>query len=134
MSSREYVCAYKYCLHHGEKVKKPDSVVINKKYYHRDCADIKTKIGECARIYAFECCEDSNKYPMAYSIIAVMVHKFLVPIEFIKKKLTNDNGYYKDKPVYALYGIRKIFWEKEMVNNIGSSREGTNQQGQGEIG
>ena len=28
---REYVCAYKYCLHHGQKVKASESVVIKKK-------------------------------------------------------------------------------------------------------
>ena len=32
---REYVCAYKYCLHHGQKVKASESVVINKKHYHK---------------------------------------------------------------------------------------------------
>lgn len=107
-------------------------MVINKKHYHKDCADIKTQISECAKIYADKCCEDCDRYPMAYNVIAVMVHKFLVPIDFIKKKLESDSGYYKDKPVYVLYGLRKIFWEKEMVNNIGSSRKGTNQSGQGE--
>ena len=44
MADKEYVCTYKYSLYHGEKVKDSESVVINKKYYHWDCAAMKQEI------------------------------------------------------------------------------------------
>ena len=47
-------------------------------------------------------------------ILNTMVFKNKVPIDFIKKKIESSKLYYQNKPVYALYGIRKIFWEKEM--------------------
>ena len=48
---KEYICAYKYCLHHGEKVKASESVVVNKKHYHWDCAGIKQEIKDCVDAY-----------------------------------------------------------------------------------
>lgn len=38
---KEYICAYKYCLHHGEKVKSSEAVILSKKHYHWDCAGMK---------------------------------------------------------------------------------------------
>lgn len=113
MSEKEYVCAYPYCLHHGEKVSSSESVVIGKKHYHWDCAAIKLEIQDCANTY-IEYIEDKTKYPIVLRIINTMVFKNMVPIDFIKHKIEYSKSYYKNKPVYALYGIRKLFWEKEM--------------------
>lgn len=113
MLEKEYVCAYPHCLHHGEKVLASESVVIGKKHYHWDCATLKQEIQDCANTY-IEYMEDKTQYPMAMRILNTMVFKNQVPIEFIKRKIESSKTYYKDKPVYALYGIRKIFWEKEM--------------------
>lgn len=112
MADKEFVCAYKYCLHHGEKVKSSESVVINKKYYHWDCATIKQEIQDCVNTY-MECIEDKTQYPIAVKIINTLVFKNEVPIDFIKKQIEASKRYYADKPVYVLYGIRKLFWEKE---------------------
>ena len=113
MLEKEYVCAYPHCLHHGEKVLASESVVIGKKHYHWDCATLKQEIQDCANTY-IEYTEDKTQYPMAMRILNTMVFKNQVPIEFIKRKIESSKTYYKDKPVYALYGIRKILWEKEM--------------------
>lgn len=112
MADKEYVCAYKYCLHHGEKVKASESVVINKKHYHWDCATKKQEIKECADLY-MECIEDKSQYPAAIRIINTLVFKSKVPIEFILKNIKSSKLYYADKPVQILYGLRKMFWEKE---------------------
>ena len=113
MPEKEYVCAYPHCLRHGEKVLASESVVIGKKHYHWDCATLKQEIQDCANTY-IEYTGDKTQYPMVMRIINTMVFKNEVPIEYIKKKIEYSKTYYKDKPVYALYGIRKIFWEKEM--------------------
>ena len=109
---KEFVCAYKYCLHHGEKVKASESVVINKKHYHWDCAGIKQEIQDCVTTY-MEYIDDKTQYPIAYRAINTLVFKNNVPIDFIKKNIESSKIYYSDKPVQILYGLRKLFWEKE---------------------
>ena len=113
MADKEYVCAYRYCLHHGQKVKSSESVVIAKKHYHWDCAEMKQRIKECADSY-IEYIEDKTQYPIALKIINNLVFKNQVPVEFVLKKILSSRLYYQDKPAYALYGIRKLFWEREM--------------------
>ncbi len=112
MADKEYVCAYKYCLHHGEKVKASESVMIGKKHYHWDCAAMKHEIKESADAY-MECIEDKTQYPAAMRIINTLVFKSKVPVEFILKNIEYSKTYYADKPVQILYGLRKLFWEKE---------------------
>ncbi len=113
MPEKEYVCAYPHCLHHGEKVFASESVVIGKKHYHWDCAMLKQEILDCANTY-IEYIEDKTQYPVVLRILNTMVFKNKIPIEFIKKKVEHSKAYYKNSPIYALYGIRKMFWEKEM--------------------
>ena len=112
MADRQYVCAYPYCLHHGEKVSGSEAVVIGKKHYHWDCASLKQEIQECAQLY-IEYMGDKTQYPIALKIINTMVFKNSVPIEFIRRKIDSSRVYYSGKPVYALYGIRNLYWEFE---------------------
>lgn len=111
MADKKYICAYKYCLHHGEKVDALESVVINKKHYHWDCAGMKQEIKECVDLY-MDNIEDKTQYPIATKIINTLVFKNKVSIEFIFKQIQSSKNYYSDKPVQILYGLRKLFWEK----------------------
>ena len=111
-ADKEYVCAYKFCLHHGEKVNASESVVISKKHYHWDCAETKQKIKECVNLY-MNFIEDKTQYPIATRTINNLVFKDRVPVDFIFNKLNASGSYYSNKPVIALYGLRKLFWEKE---------------------
>ena len=112
MADKEYVCGYKYCLHHGEKVKASEAVIVGKKHYHWDCAETKQKIKECADLY-IGYIEDKAQYPMVIKIINNLVFKNNIPVDFILKNIMSSGTYYSDKPVYVLYGLRKLFWEKE---------------------
>ena len=112
MADKQYVCAYPHCLHHGEKVSVSEAVVIGKKYYHWDCASIKQEIQDCAQTYV-EYMNEKSQYPIVLRIINTLVFKNSVPIEFVKKKIEGSQKYYMDKPVYALYGIRNLYWEHE---------------------
>ena len=112
MADKEYVCAYKHCLHHGEKVKASESVVINKRRYHWDCAGMKQEIQDCVATY-MDCIEDKTQYPMVVRTINTLVFKNQVTIDFIKKKIEPSKLYHSSKPVQVLYGLRKLFWEKE---------------------
>lgn len=112
MAKRQYVCAYKYCLHRGERVLASKSVVMAKKHYHLDCAEIKQKIKECVDLY-MSYIDDNTQYPSVTKIINTLVHKNRVPIEYIRKHIESSRDYYANKPVYILYGLRKLFWTKE---------------------
>lgn len=112
MTDKEYVCAYKYCLHHGEKVKASEAVVINKKHYHWDCAASKQEVKDCVDAY-MECVKDKTQYPIAVRTINTLVFNNGIPIEFIMKNIKSHKIYYSEKPIRILYGLRKLFWEKE---------------------
>ena len=112
MPDKEYVCAYPHCLHPDQSVDESESVVIGKKHYHWDCASLKQEIQDSARTYA-EIVGDKTRYPAAIRIINTLVFKNCVPIDYVRKIISISGRYYKDKPVYALYGIRSMFWEKE---------------------
>lgn len=111
-AERTYVCAYNKCLHHGEKIPKSQAVVDGNKRYHLDCLMMKSDIAECVSMY-LEIVGDKTLYPAAQKIVNTMVFKNMVPVSFIKKKIEESSLYYKDKPVHALYGIKRLFWEKE---------------------
>lgn len=111
MADKQYICGYNHCLHHGQPIKKSEAVMIGRKYYHWDCAEIKQKIKSCADMY-IENVEDKSTYPAAINIITNMVFKNRVPVDYIYKNLAVSGKYYSNKPVHVLYGIRKLFWEK----------------------
>lgn len=113
MADKEYVCAYNKCLHHGEKVKASEAVVIGKKHYHWDCIEIKQRIKECADTY-IDYMDDKTQYPIALKIINTLVFKNKIPAEYILKNIVSSKRYYQSRPVYTLYGIRTLFWEREM--------------------
>lgn len=113
MADKEYVCAYNHCLHHGEKVKSSESVVISKRHYHWDCAALKQGIKECVDAY-MEYIDDKTQFPIAYRAINTLVFKSQVPPEYILKNIRSSKQYYKVKPIKILYGLRRLFWEKEM--------------------
>ena len=111
-ADKEYTCAYKYCLHHGQKVKSSESVVISKKHYHWDCALKRQEIKDCVDLY-MSYREDQSQYPMATRIINTIIYKSNVPVDFVMRQIESGKKYYVDRPPQALYGIRKIFWERE---------------------
>ena len=112
MAVKEYTCAYPYCFHHGQKVSASEAVVINKKYYQWDCAATKKEIQQCAQSYV-EYTGNKDQYPIVIRIINTMVFKNNVPIDFISKRIDLGKDYYIGKPVYLLYGIRKLYWEHD---------------------
>ena len=114
MKDKLFNCAYKYCLHNGQKVSYLESVVIAKKHYHWDCAERKQKIQECAELYMANV-EDKKQYPVVLKTINTLVFKYRVPIDYIIKQISNSPEYYKGKPVYALYGLRTLFWTREFT-------------------
>lgn len=112
-ATKTYVCGYSNCLHHGEPVDADNSVVIGKKHYHSDCAELKQAVKECVDIY-MENRENKSDAVIANRIITNIVIKNNVPIDFIRRSIKKNTSYYDDKPVFVLYGLRKIFWQNEM--------------------
>ena len=58
---------------------------------------------------------DKKQYPVILRTLNTLVYKYRVPIEYIIKQVETSSGYYKDKPVYALYGLRTLFWAREFT-------------------
>ena len=115
MAEKEYVCAYKYCSHRDKKVKQSEAVKLGKRYYHWDCAVIKQEIKNCVDTY-MDYIDDKTKYATVNRIFNNLVFKDKIPTDFILKNIKNSKKYYCDRPVIALYGIRKLFY-REIINN-----------------
>lgn len=111
MADKSYICSYKHCLHNGEKVSALESVVINKRHYHWDCAEMRQRIADCVNLYV-EVTEDKTRYPIATRIINTLVFTNKVPVDFIYQNIGKSKRYYQNKPPHVLYGLRKIYWEK----------------------
>lgn len=117
MPDREYVCAYKHCLYHGEKVKSSEAVVIGKKHYHWDCAATKQEIEEIRNTY-IERIDNEAKFPILSKVLNDLVFKYDVDIDYIRFAI----NYYADyktkvKSPFALLYLRnndfmKKKWEK----------------------
>lgn len=73
---------------------------------------MKQEIKDCVDAY-MDCIEDKTQFPIACRAINTMVFKNKVPIEFIRKNIESSKLYYSTKPVQILYGLRKLFYEKE---------------------
>ena len=100
MAEKEYVCAYKYCLHHGEKVKASESVVINKKHYHWDCAGIKQEIQDCVNSY-MECIGENLGY---IPVIDVKRNVLLTP---------NDDAVVESEVTESVSAVKVTFADEE---------------------
>ena len=114
VADKKYICAYKHCLHHGDKVSPLESVMINKRHYHWDCAEIKQKIKNCVDLYISHI-DDKTQYPMATRVINTLVFKNRIPIDYIVDNIATSKEYYEDKPVHVLYGLKKKFWTEEFT-------------------
>lgn len=110
---KTYVCGYSNCLHHGEAVTAAESVIVGKRHYHWDCAALKEAVSECVSIYVKDR-ENKSEAAIANKIIVNMVTKNNIPIEFIRRKIEKSISYYNERPVFALYGIRKLFLQNEV--------------------
>lgn len=113
-NEKDYKCGYKYCLHHGQGVKPSESVVINNRHYHKDCAEVKQKIEDCVRYY-FQCTESNSPWAVVTRVINTLVFNDGLPIDFIRQQIKVRRVYYSQKTPIALYGLRQAFFEKEYV-------------------
>lgn len=118
MADKEYICGYPKCLHHGEKVKESEAVVVGKKHYHWDCVMTKQEIQECIALY-IENVDDKKQYPIAIKVINSLVFNSSVPIKYIKERLKSSGQYYKNKPAHVLYGIKKSYYEGMRKEQMG---------------
>lgn len=120
MPEKTYICGYKHCLHPNIKVQENESVLIGKRYYHTDCAELRRNIKECADLY-IENIDDKTIYPTVTRIINYMIFKNRVPVNYIKNEIQRSQRYYSGKPAMILYGIRKKFY-KEMEKELNYRR------------
>ena len=89
MSGKQYICGYKHCLHKNEKVSLEELVLIWNRHYHKDCAEIKRRIIECAELY-MSYIEDKTQYPTVLRIINTLTFKNKVPIEYTYRSIANS--------------------------------------------
>lgn len=120
MSDREYVCAYKHCLHHTEKVKASEAVVVGKKHYHWDCAATKQEIEEIRNTY-IERIDNEVSFPVLSKVLNDLVFKYSMDIDYIRYAI-NYYADYKTKvksPFTLLYLRNNDFMKKKWEKSKG---------------
>ena len=120
MPDREYVCAYKHCLHHGEKVKASEAVVVGKKHYHWDCAATKQEIEEIRNTYV-ERIDNEVSFPVLSKVLNDLIFKYNMDIDYIRFAI-NYYADYKTKvksPFTLLYLRNNDFMKKKWEKSKG---------------
>lgn len=107
MADKEHICAYKHCLHHGEKVKSSESVIVGKKHYHWDCAATKQEIEEIRSTY-YEKIDNDVNFPALSKVLNDLVFKYGLEIDYIKFAVNYYADYkIKIKSPFTLLYLRK---------------------------
>lgn len=83
MADKEYICAYKHCLHHGEKVKSSEAVIVGKKYYHWDCAAMRQELDAMKQTY-LEQIDSNTSYPLLSKVINDLIFKYKLDPDYVK--------------------------------------------------
>jgi hypothetical protein len=98
MADKTYVCGYTHCLHKGEKVSEQDSVIVGKRRFHKDCAQMKEYIDEIKDLY-FDYIDKDADYKVVLSVINNMIFKKGID------------------PEYFLFGLKKWVWKKVKIKS-----------------
>ena len=75
---------------------------------------MKNKVKDCVDLF-MTLMEDITQRPTVTRIINNLIFSKKIPPEFVFDKIKASSNYYKNKPVYALYGIRTL-WVKEVMS------------------
>lgn len=89
---RLYVCGYTHCLHPNEKATESEMVLVGKKRFHKDCAEIREYIEEMKTLY-FDNIDDKANYVEVISVLNNIIFKkgvdpryMIFAIKYIIKK------------------------------------------------
>ena len=83
MADKEFVCAHNKCLHHGQRVKNSESVIIGNKHYHWDCAMTKQEIKEIRKTYFEKIDKDAN-FQVLSKVLNDLIFKYNLEIDFVR--------------------------------------------------
>lgn len=99
MSKETVKCGYKHCWHESRDVLRESATKINGRYYHSDCAMIRTEINEIKQLYCIEV--DKN---VSIPLLAMVLNNLI----FIKGVDTK----------YILFGLKDwIKYNKKLIKS-----------------
>ena len=107
MAERMYVCGYKHCLHPNEKIPLQESVMVGKRRYHKDCAELHAKIEVIKRIY-FDHLDNKSDYVVVVGVINNLIFSKGYDAEYVEFMMKYLVAYVcKIKSPYTLHVIIK---------------------------
>lgn len=68
MIEKTYVCGYNHCLTPNDKVLASESVMVGKRRYHKECAELHARIERIKRIY-FDYIDSKSDYVQVVGVI-----------------------------------------------------------------
>ena len=115
---REYVCAYPHCLHHGEKVKASEVVVVGGKRYHWDCATTREQLGDLRKYYHENIDNEVNLAQLS-KVLNTLIFSEGLEIEYIKFALEyySKFGMKINSPFALTYLKKNNMMRRKWINN-----------------
>lgn len=107
MAAKEYKCGYNHCLHPNEKIPADEAVLVGKRRFHEDCAELHAKIERIKRIY-FDYIDDKSDYVQVLGVINSLIFTKEYDIDFVEFMMKYAALYSRNiKSPYILHTIIK---------------------------
>ncbi len=126
MSVKEYKCGYKHCVCESIMIPASESVVVGKRRYHKECAEMHSKIERIKRIY-FDYIDDKSDYVQVVGVInnLIFIKKYDVDyVEFVMKHVAIYS-----RNIKSPYILHTIIKKNELIKekyNDENKRKGVN--------
>lgn len=105
MAEKEYKCGYNHCLKPNEKVLANESVTVGKRRYHKECAELHTKIERIKRIY-FDYIDDKSDYVQVVGVINNLIFTKKYDVDYVEFTMKYSAVYGRNiKSPYILHKI-----------------------------
>lgn len=117
MAEKEYVCGYNHCLKPNEKIPASESVIIGKRRYHKECAELRSKIERIKRIY-FDYIDSKSDYVQVVGVINNLIFNKGYDADYVEFTMKYTAIFGKNiKSPYILHTIIKNGIVERKYNN-----------------
>lgn len=117
VKEKSYKCGYNHCLKPDEKVPESESVLVGKRRFHKECAELREQIERIKRIY-FDHIDNKSDYVQVVGVVNHLIFKKGYSADYIEFLLMYLSiFYYNLKSPYALHRIAENSFIKEKYDN-----------------
>lgn len=120
MKDKEYKCGYGHCLTPEVKIPASEVVMVGKKRYHKECAELHAKIERIKRIY-FDFLDNKSDYVQVVGVINNLIFKKGYDADFVEFMM-------KYAAVYCSQNVKSPYILHVIIDNGIVGRKYKNEQ------